>query len=190
MAQKTLEQGESHLKQAQAFFAAGAKPRFDVTRSEVEVNNARLGLLNAQNALRLSMISLNNAMGVDPSTQLVSEDVSVQQFTAPTLDAALREDMEKRPDLAKANADLLATQARVRSAEGGYFPNLSATGSYTWANGTSEYGDMFRGDLGNSWNAGVTLTAVKAETDHVQAQYDLLMAMARLQKAIGIMLVE
>lgn len=162
VAQKTLEQGESHLKQAQAFFTAGAKPRFDVTRAEVEVNNAKLGLLNAQNDLRLAMISLNNAMGIDPSTQLVIEDSPVSTATVPTLEDAQKEALTKRPEMAKADADVRAADARVRAAEGGHFPSLSASGSYTWSNGTSDFGSMngaeLKTDLGNSWNAAVTLS--------------------------------
>jgi len=280
VAQKTLEQSESHLKQAQAFFNAGSKPRFDVTRAEVEVNSAKLDLLNAQNNLRLSMISLDNAMGIDPSTQLAIDDIlSLSSAPMPSLAAAQAEALSKRPDIAKSDADLHAAQASVRSAEGGYFPNLSASGSYTWANGTSEYGTLFKGDLGNSWNAAVTLSvplfeggitrgrigearanklvveaqrdslkqavllevnqayasyenagarinvmesslkkarenldiaqgryragvgpyievtdaqvsAVRAETDFLQAQYDLQVAVAKLQKAMGIMMAE
>ena len=66
VAQKTVEQTESHLNQAQAFFRAGSKPRFDVTRAEVDVNNAKLSLINAKNSVRIRTIALNNAMGVDP----------------------------------------------------------------------------------------------------------------------------
>ncbi len=158
VAQKTLEQGEAHLKQAQAFFSAGSKPRFDVTRAEVEVNSAKLGLLNAQNNLRLSMISLDNAMGIDPSTTLTIEDVPAVALAVPTLEDAQKEALARRPDMAKAEADSRAARAQVKAAEGGFFPNLSASGSYTWANGTSEYGTMFKGDLGNSWTAALTLS--------------------------------
>ena len=66
VADKTIEQSESHLRQAQAFFNAGSKPRFDVTRAEVEVNQARLGKINAENAVRIRTIALNNAIGIDP----------------------------------------------------------------------------------------------------------------------------
>jgi outer membrane protein TolC len=57
VAQKTVEQTESHLKQAEAFFRTGSKPRYDVTRAEVEVNNAKLGLINAKNGVRIRTIA-------------------------------------------------------------------------------------------------------------------------------------
>ena len=157
IAQKTLEQAESHLRQAETFFRAGTKPRFDVTQAEVEVNNARLGVINAKNNVRLEQIALNNAMGTDPAARVTIEDVLFVKVDVPALDQALEEAIRNRPEMRKAEAGIEAAQARVKAERSNYFPNISASGSYTWATGTSEMG-MFRGDIGDSWNAGVTLT--------------------------------
>ena len=275
VAQKSLEQAESHLKQAEAFFRAGSKPRFDVTRAEVEVNNSRLGVINAKNDVRLGRITLNNAMGTDPAAPVTVEDILFAKVDVPILEQALVEAGRNRPELRKAEAGIEAAQARIKAEQSNYLPNISANGSYSLATGKAEMG-MAKGDIGNSWNAGVTLTlplfeggltrgrvgearanlialeaqreslkqsilfevnrayadlenaaarmdvmevslkkarenldiaqgryqagvgpyievtdaqvsAVKAETDHVQAQYDYLLAMAKLEKATGSM---
>ena len=274
VAQKTLEQAESHLRQAEAFFRSGSKPRFDVTRAEVDVNNAQLGLLNAKNSRRLSIISLNTAIGVDPASPIEIEDIAGVPEPMPSLDTAQLEALRTRPEMQKASSDLELSHARVRSEQAGYFPTITANGSHSWSNGTAEMG-MFKGELGDSWNAGVTLNlplfeggvtrgrvsearasvltaeaqrdslkqvillevnrayadyenavarievmgssvrkareyldiaqgryqagvgpfievtdaqvaAVKAETDEVQARYDLLLAIAKLRKAMGL----
>jgi TolC family type I secretion outer membrane protein len=157
VAQKTVEQTESHLRQAQAFYRAGSKPRFDVTRAEVEVNNANLGLINAKNSVRIRTITLNNAMGVDPGKQTEIDDTLPPPFDMPTLEKAEEETLKNRPEMLKAEADIEAAKYRVRSEESNYFPTLSARGAYNWSTGTAEMGP-FKGDLQNSWNAGVTLT--------------------------------
>jgi len=155
--QKTVEQAESHLKQAEAFYRAGSKPRFDVTRSEVDVNTAKLGMIIAKNNVRLRTIGLYNAMGIDPGGDIEVEDILSQQITIPPMDLALTEAIKSRPEILKAEADIEAARARVRSEESNYLPTLSASGSYNWAHGTSQMG-TFTGDIKNSWSAGLLLS--------------------------------
>jgi TolC family type I secretion outer membrane protein len=158
VAQKTIEQTQSHLRQAEAFFRAGSKPRFDVTRAEVDVNNARVGMINAKNGVRIRTIALNNAMGVDPgrATEIEFALPSVAAG-APSLEQAQNEALKNRPEMLKAETDREAANARVRTEESNYYPTISAAGAYNWANGTQEMGP-FKGEIQNSWNAGVTLT--------------------------------
>ena len=162
VAQKTVEQTESHLKQAEAFFRTGSKPRYDVTRAEVEVNNAKLGLINAKNGVRLRTIALNNAMGIDPGriTEIVEELPPVPAL--PTLEQAQVDALKNRPDMRKTETDIEAAKSRVRAEQSNYLPTLSANAAYNWANGTSEFGQFMgttlKGDVQNSWNAGIILT--------------------------------
>jgi TolC family type I secretion outer membrane protein len=165
VAQKTLEQTESHLKQAEAFFRAGSKPRFDVTRAEVDVNNAKLGLINAENTVRLNTISLYNAMGLDPVRDVEIEDVLSQPTAVPSLDEAQTAALKNRPEMLKAQADIEAAQARVKTERSGYLPTLSANGAYNWVHGTTSLslapqfgGGQIRADVQDSWNAGVMLS--------------------------------
>jgi outer membrane protein len=162
VAQKTIEQTESHLKQAEAFFRTGSKPRYDVTRAEVEVNNANLGLINAKNGVRIRTIALNNAMGIDPgrSTEIVEELPAVPLL--PTLEQAQSDALQNRPDMKRMEADIAAARARLTAERSNYLPTLSANAAYNWANGTSELGQFMgtpiKGDVQNSWNAGIMLT--------------------------------
>ncbi len=162
VAHTTIDQTESHLRQAEAFFRTGSKPRYDVTRAEVEVNNANLGLINARNAVRLRTIALNNAMGIDPGreTEIVEELPFVPAL--PSLEQAQTDALRNRPDMKRADADIEAARARVAAEQAGYLPTLSANAAYTWQNGTTDMGQFrgaqLKGDLQNSWNAGIILT--------------------------------
>jgi outer membrane protein len=162
VAEKTLEQAESHLRQAEAFFRTGSKPRFDVTRAEVELNAAKLGMINAKNTVRLRTLGLYNAMGIDPGGDLEIDDVLFAPIVIPTIEEALSEAVRSRPDLLKSEADIEAARARVGTEESGYLPTLSANGTYNWAHGTTDAGEFqgiqLRGDVQNSWNAGIMLS--------------------------------
>jgi outer membrane protein len=162
VARKTIEQTESHLKQAEAFFRTGSKPRYDVTRAEVEVNNANLGLINAKNGVRIRTIALNKAMGIDPgkATEIVEALPTVPVL--PTLEQAQLDALQSRPDMKQMEADIAAARARLSAEQANYLPTLSANAAYNWANGSTEMGPflgtMFKGDVQNSWNAGIMLT--------------------------------
>jgi TolC family type I secretion outer membrane protein len=164
VALKTIEQTESHLKQAEAFFRAGSKPRYDVTRSEVEVNNANLGLINAKNGVRIRTIALNKAMGVEPGRPTEIVEALPEIPVLPSREAAESEALGNRPDLRKAETDIEAARSRVRAERSNYLPTLSASAAYNWASGTQDMGQIpgtgiqLKGDVQNSWNAGIMLT--------------------------------
>ena len=162
VSQKTMEQSESHQRQAEAFYHAGSKPKFDVTRTEVEVNSARLGMINANNSVRIRTIALYNAMGIDPGGSLEIDDVLAAPSVIPSFEQAMEEAVRNRPEMIKADEDIAAARARVKSEESGYYPTLSANGAYTWAHGTQQMGSFngipLKGDIQNSWNAGISLS--------------------------------
>ncbi len=158
VSQKSLDQAESHYRQAQAFFRAGSKPKYDVTRTEVEVNNARLELINAKNSAKISRITLNNAMGTDPGADISVEDVLSEPAEVSSLERALAEALKNKPELLKADADIQAAQDRVKAEQSNYLPSVSANGSYSWSTGTAEAGSFPKQDIGNSWNAGIMLS--------------------------------
>jgi len=157
VSQKTLEQTTSHLKQATAFFHAGSKPRFDVTRAEVEVNSARLSLINANNTMRIRTIAMYNAMGIEPGGVLEIDDSLSVSTVMPPYEQTKEGALKNRPEMRKIEADIDAARARVKAAEAGYLPTLSATGTYNWVHGQSQTGPFY-GDLQDSWNAGITLS--------------------------------
>ncbi|MFZ5573144.1 MAG: TolC family protein [Thermodesulfobacteriota bacterium] len=157
LAQKTLDQSQSHLRQAEEFHRAGTKPVFDVTRAEVEVNSMRLGLINAENRLRINAMALNNAMGVDPEGRIEIHDSLEAWPAVPSLETVKTEALGNRPDLRKLDTDIAAADARIRAEEAQYLPTLALNGRYNWNDGTTEM-EMLKEDVDNSWDAEIALS--------------------------------
>ena len=78
-----LEQAEQQLRAATARVAQGAATKSDSLRSVIQVHNARLALLTAQNDLRVGNATLTRLIG---STEPVT---AVEDSTEPPLGAAL-----------------------------------------------------------------------------------------------------
>jgi outer membrane protein TolC len=151
VAVETVKLTEDQLAQARGFFEAGVKSKYDVTSAEVNVGNAKLGLIRAENAARIARVTLNNAMGVPDAPEFTIMDTLEFRPNGITLDDAVVRAYENRPDLRAQQSRREASRKAVSLARTGHLPVLSGTASYTRAD--SEYPPEKSG-----WSAGVTLT--------------------------------
>ena len=184
VATETVKQFEEHLAQAKGFFEAGTKPKYDVTKAEVDLSHAKLVQIQVENNLRLARVILNNAMGLPDAPDYKLEDtLTSDKFTLP-FEQALGMALNYRPDL---KALVLKKQAALQSvdlARKGDAPYLSGNA------GTAYTGD---GDTnGQEWNAGVALNIpifnghlTRHQIDEAKANADILAAnVTTLQQAI------
>lgn len=150
VAERTVKKFELQLKRAEGFFRAGVRSRFDVTKAKVDLSNARLGLIRAENALKLAVINLNNAMGQPDAPEYEVEDILSYQKYQMTFEEALDRAYRQRPDLLSLSARKEAANASVSLAQKEYLPRLTASASYNWAG--------YDFPLERGWSATATLT--------------------------------
>jgi outer membrane protein TolC len=150
IAEDTIKQFHQHLEQAKGFYEVGTKPKFDVTKAEVDLSNARLNMIKAENALRIALVTLNNAIGLPEAPEYTIEDnLSFQKYPV-TFKEAIEKAYKNRPDLKSVDARKRAAAESVELAKKGYYPVLTGSAAYNFA------GDRFPLDEG--WNAGIALT--------------------------------
>jgi outer membrane protein len=150
VAEEAVKQFNQHLEQAKGFYEVGTKPRFDVTKAEVDLSSSKLNLIKASNALRVAVVTLNNAMGVPDAPEYSLEDNLSADAYGITIEEAIRKAYENRPDLGSAILKKQAAERSVILAEKGHYPVLNGNASYNWT------GENF--PLNEGWNAGVTLS--------------------------------
>ncbi|RJQ49655.1 MAG: TolC family protein [Nitrospiraceae bacterium] len=150
VAEETVKQFEMHLEQARGFYEVGARPKFDVTKAEVDLSNARLNLIQTVNSLRVSFATLNNSIGLPEAPEYdIVDNLAFQQYEI-TIDEALRRAYMNRPDLASLALRRQASEKSIELAKTGYYPALTGNASYNWA------AEKFPLDEG--WDAGVELS--------------------------------
>jgi TolC family type I secretion outer membrane protein len=150
VAGETVKQFQQHLEQAKAFYEVGTKPKFDVTKADVDLGNAQLNLISSRNSLKIAMVTLNNAMGMPEAPEYEIEDnLSFSKYSM-TLQEAVDRAYENRPELRSILLKKKATEESVRLAKKGYFPVLNGTASYSWVGHSFPDGD--------GWSAGVALS--------------------------------
>lgn len=150
VALETVRQFEQHLEQARGFYEVGTKPKFDVTKAEVDRSNAKLNLIKAENALRIAKVNLNNTLGLPEAPEYEIEDnLLFKKYEIP-LEGAIKRAYENRPDLKSIITKKNAAESSIELAKKGYYPTLSGNADYNWS------GETF--PLNHGWDVGVTVT--------------------------------
>jgi outer membrane protein len=132
---EVVGQFQQHLEQARAFFEIGTKPKFDVTKAEVDLSNAKLNLLKAENAFRLAQVALNNAIGLPEAPDYgIEEQLSFQRVDV-DLEATLKKAYDRRPDLQSLLVKKRSLEESIALARKGYYPSVSGNANYGWGGG-------------------------------------------------------
>lgn len=196
---ETVGSFEKHLEQARGFFEAGVKSKFDVTKAEVDLSNARLNLIRAENALRIARVTLNNAMGMPDAPDYTIEDTLAFQKVAIAFEEARDRALANRPDLRSNDARRQASEAALSLARSNYLPFITGSASYTrtdrdfppepdgWSAGVTVMLPLFSGFLTNSQvrEAKENLAAARANVEALRQNVllDVQQSWSNLQEA-------
>jgi outer membrane protein len=137
-ARAQLEQAEAQLRASVARVQAGAATVSDSLRSLIQVGNARLALMTAQNNVRVGSASLTRLVGTNfmvtanPADTLdrISADLDSVALTAAALSG---------PAVEQAEQNLAAAAANERASKSSYMPTITANFSYNGNRQDSAY---------------------------------------------------
>jgi TolC family type I secretion outer membrane protein len=129
VADAALARSELNLRSARGFFDVGTKPKSDVTRAEVEVANARVGVIRARNLVRFSETSFANALGLDATVPIEIDDTLTYEPIAIDPTQVAVEALGNRPELRQAQARLDGARAQLAGARARYLPDLTVSGT-------------------------------------------------------------
>jgi len=175
VAQENVRQFQNHLEQARGFFEVGVKPKFDVTKAEVDLSNAKLNLIKAENSFRIARVNLNNAIGVpDAPEYFLDNNLLFEKYEVEIQDA-LKKAYEARPDLRSLMMKVEAGNQSRELAKKGYYPYV--TGNANWGYDGQDF------PLDKSWNVGAALNIpifsgflTKNQVGEAEAALDVLKA--------------
>ncbi len=158
-----LDRAEVNLRSAKGFFQVGTQPKSFVTRAEVDVANGRVNVIRAQNAVNLSRVALNTAMGIAVNAPTEVKDLLAYQEFPTNRDLLVSEALRNRPEYRQVKAQAEAADASVRQTFRDFFPNLFGSGTYgiTGVTGAPAFNSRSTSgfiDSGNEWNVGLTLS--------------------------------
>ncbi|HYA25668.1 MAG TPA: TolC family protein [Terriglobales bacterium] len=157
VAQQTVETRQSVEHQIDELAKNNLKSTLDLTFAQVNLSQAKLLQLDAQNNLDSSMAALAAVLGFDHQLTFDLSDVDTQPPGPPTdVDGLIRTAFQQRPDLQAFNYEQQAAEKFRRAQRDQLFPTISALGI---AGGTPVRPDCFGGCFPNyfisSWYGAV-----------------------------------
>jgi outer membrane protein len=145
----SVEQFKKQLMRARALHDAGAKPKLDVTKAEVDLSNAEVTLIKAEYGVRVARVTLNNAVGLpDLSAYTLENDLS-SETAEQSFEDAVRTAFAHRPDLLSLKNKKEAARQSIKAAQRSHLPTLNGSATLTYV------GDGF--PLDHGWTAGVVM---------------------------------
>ncbi|MDH3732736.1 MAG: TolC family protein [Gemmatimonadota bacterium] len=132
--ERRVQRQQDQLDFVEQQLELGRATRSDLLRSQVDVNNAQLALLNAENGERTTTFRLTEVIGSDTRVGPVAEASLVAQPLPFSRNQLFGIADQSAPSLVTAAAATEAAEAAVSSARSAYLPNLSFSGGWAWAN--------------------------------------------------------
>ncbi len=183
---ENVMQMNAHLKEVQNMFDQGILTKNEVLKVEVQLSNAQVVQLDAQNNVHLAMLALNNIIGT-PLRSDIEIDTSniIQPEDYGDVNRLVQEAMENRSDVKSMEYRVKAGESGVTLARSGWFPQIYLLGNYYYDRpnqrifpAVDQFQDTWDVSLSVSfdiWNWGNTIH----QTNQAQAQ------LAEMQDALG-----
>jgi len=189
VANDTLINQRRHLEQTQGFVEVGTQSQIALAQGKTAVANAQVQLINAENGYETAKAQLNQAMGMEQSTDYDVADEAPLPVPAEDAgtDALLDEALKARPEIAALADQVRAQELTVKALKNAYYPSLGL------ATGMTDAGSQVRGLTWN-WSAALQLSvplftggSTKAQATEgeanlavIQSQLDLARLQVRL----------
>ena len=130
-ARAQLEQAEQQLKASTARFVAGVATKSDSLRSAIQLGNAQLAVLTAENDLRVANAALTRVIGSQVLVTPAPDDTVEVNGALPT-EEELQALIARSPAVMQAEANLMAARAGRKAQRSTYLPSLTMSYNYSY----------------------------------------------------------
>lgn len=142
-----FEQAQQNFRVANARVQAGAATKSDSLRSAIELRNAELAILQAQQDVRNASATLTRLTGQTQLVTAVPGD-TLEPIALSADSTSLFSLLQQSPQILEARASVTAANASAKAAMAPYWPTISVSGSY----GVNQSSRGF--NAGNLWLMG------------------------------------
>ncbi len=186
----SLEQAQQRVKDFSNLEANGLLARNDLLKSQLQVSNLQLSLVDARNNLKLNAIVLNLLLGFPDSTKIALDSNS---FVTPPAGGNvfdfIQQALQTRKDYEASHYRVKAAGSAVKSAEGEKYPSIALTGGYVAANipnfltiyNAANIGVGLKYDIGSLWKNDAKVQQAKAREKQAEIMRGELMDAIQLQ---------
>jgi len=184
---ENVEQVKIHVTDAENLLKQGFLTTNDLMKIQVQLSDALVRQIDAENGVQLAMYSLNNTLGIPLRTEIVlASTIQINDRSWDSVDSLVNRALEKRPEVLGMHARVKAGEAGLESARGSWWPQVYLVGNYSYLSPNQRYFPVtneFKGtwdvsvslsyDIWNWWQTGYQ--TAEAQSQLAQAQVGLSM---------------
>jgi len=135
-------------------FAGGLISVLELSQNRSQYEEALATIPPLEKAIAQQENGLSVLLGRNPGA--IPRGKSIDQLTLPAIPAGLPSELlERRPDLRRAEQDLIAANALIGAAKAAYFPTISLTGLFGYS--STSLSNLFQGE-NKVWNYGLPIS--------------------------------
>lgn len=179
---ENVMQIRAHATDAENLLKQGMVTTNDLMKVQVQLSDALVRQIDADNNVKLSMYVLNNTLGLPLQTDIVlASTIRPADRAWDSVEQLVLQALQKRPEVAGMNARVRAGEASLTSAHGGWWPQIYLVGNYNYLNPNSRYfpiSDTFK----DTWDVSVSMSFDLwnwLQTGHQSTQAQAQLAQAR-----------
>lgn len=176
---ENVQQVKAHLEDIQNFYKQGIATKNEVLKVEVQLSQAQLNQIDANNSVKLAVVNLDNVMNVPLTTDVqVQKDIKIENENIDELDQLISKAIKNRPEIKSMQYRVDASKSGITLAESDWYPQVFLSGEYLYAkpnqrilpthNRFDGTWDVTLGLSFNLWNWGAT----KDQTTQAETQYE------------------
>ena len=155
---ENVGQIKAHLKDGENLFDQGLATKNDVLKVKVQLAEAQLRQIDAQNSVKLAMTNLANIIEIPLTTEIqVQDTVTAKLETIEDLEILKEKAAGNRPELKAMDYRVKAGETGIDIAQSGWFPQIYLNGNYHYDNPNQRYFPI-QEKFKNSWDVNVTLS--------------------------------
>lgn len=155
---ENINQTKAHLKDLENMMEVGLATNNDVLKVKVQLTNLEYSKLDLESGLDAAMMSLNNALGIkiDSKINPISQPNEISEMVLDE-QVLMESAKQSRADLKSMDFRVKASQAAVTISKAGWYPQISFSANYTYANPNQRYFPQ-REEFKGSWDMGLSLS--------------------------------
>ncbi|MBE0539482.1 MAG: TolC family protein [Ignavibacterium sp.] len=155
---ENILQTQAHLNDVKSMFDRGMATNNELLKVEVQLAEAKLKQMDAQNSVKLAKLALNNTLGLPLTNPVeINEDVDLNLIAEIELNEQLEKAYQKRPELKAMDYNIKSSEKAIDLANSGWFPQIYLNGNYYYSNPNQRFfpqQEKFKG----SWDVNVSLS--------------------------------
>jgi outer membrane protein len=179
LSDESVSQFSRHLDDIENMMKQGITTINDVLKVKVQRANALVMQSDAENTVRIAMLSLNSLIGLPLGTETaIASPLTPASHTYPDVSALITTAMAARPDIQSSASRITGAESGIAAARGGWLPQLMLTGNYYYSRPNQRIFpavDAFK----DTWDVGISLQfdvwnnlTTLYQTDAARAQYE------------------